>query len=115
MRVPHQLDLVELMHAKQTTRVLAMRSSLAPEAGRISGECPRQIRLGNYLVTIEIGERNFRGRNEEQLLVAQAVLLVLELGELRRARHRLAIDNGWNPGLLISVLARVRIEHEVHE
>ena len=44
----------------------------------------------------------------------ERVHVVLELRQLRRAGHRRAIHDDRHPHLLVAVLARVHVEHEVH-
>ena len=67
------------------------------------------------LVAIEIRDRNFGGRNEEEVVVRDAVRVVLELRQLAGAGHRRAIHEQRRPHFLVAVLARVHVEEEVQQ
>ena len=57
---PDQLDLVELVHADQAARVLAVRARLAAEARRVGRHRDRQIGRVEDLVAVDVGDRHFR-------------------------------------------------------
>ncbi len=114
-RVPDQLHLVELVHAKDAARVLAGRSGLAAEARRVRDEAFRQRRSVEDLVAVEVRDRHLGGRYEKEFPVADAVQVVLELRQVARADHRLAIDEHGGPDLLVPVLPTVQVDEEVHQ
>ncbi len=88
-----------------------MRARLTTEAGRVRRQAHRELRGLQRLVAIQVGDRHLRRRDEIELLIAQGVHVVLELGQLPRPDHRRTVHHGGNPHLLVAVLARVQVEH----
>ena len=56
------------MLADHPARVLAGSASLGAEAWRAGGDADRQLRLVGDVLTHEIGQRNFGGGDEPELL-----------------------------------------------
>ena len=56
------------MLADHAARVLAGSASLGAEARRAGGDADRQLRLVGDVLTHEIGQRNFGGGDEPELL-----------------------------------------------
>ena len=61
----HELDLVELVLADQSARVLAVGAGLRAEAGRVRDQLERQFGRIEDAVAREVGQRHFRGRDQE--------------------------------------------------
>ena len=64
---------------------------------------------------MEIGDRHFGGRDEEQIVPRHRVEVFLELGKLAGAGERGAVHQERRRHLQVAVLAGVQIEHEVRE
>jgi len=103
------------VHAEQAARVLAGRARLAPEAGAERREGERQFRAVENFLAKQVRDRNLRGRNREERVVAQRVHVFLELRQLAGAGHRVAIDEERHLRLLVAELARVQVDAEVHQ
>ena len=65
-----QFYFLKLVLANDAAHVLAVRPSFATEARSVSRYANRQLRLIENLVAIQICDRNLRGRNQPQILVA---------------------------------------------
>src|SRR5262249_37088883 len=115
-RYLHQLYLVELVLADQTTDVLTVGPGLAAKAGRVRRVAERQLAAVEDFVAVEIGQRHFRRRHEIQIPIAGDLEEVrLELRQIAGAGQRGGVDEKRRLDLAIAVLARVQIEHEVDE
>jgi len=64
---------------------------------------------------MQIRHRHFSRGDEKQLVGAEAVHVVLELGKLSRAGHHITPHQQRRLDFDVAVLARVQIEHEVDE
>ena len=84
----HQLHLVELVHADQPARVLARRTRLAAEAGRAGATATGSAAAVEDLVAVDVGDRHLGRRDEVEVVRADVVQLVGELGQLPGAGHR---------------------------
>ena len=73
--VREHLDLVELVHAEDAARVLAVRAGLAPEARRVAGVAGRQLVGREHLAAVQRRERDLARADEEQLAVVDVVHL----------------------------------------
>jgi hypothetical protein len=83
---PHQLDLVELVHAQDAARVLAVRAGLAPEARRVRHVALRQRVLGpEQLAGVHVRDRHLRRRDQVEPVLANVVHLVGILRQVARA------------------------------
>src|SRR5216117_2816435 len=69
----HQLHLVELVHAQQAARVLAVRTGFPPEAGRVCGVGERQLGAVEDLVAMQVRERHL-GRGHEEEVVRRGLV-----------------------------------------
>ena len=95
---------------------MSVRAGLAAKARRIRGIEQRQIAAVENLAAVQVRQRHFGGRNEEQIPVAGDLeQVLLELRQLTRAFERGTVDEERRLHLAVSVLARVQIEHEVDE
>ena len=110
------------MLADHAARILAVAARLRPEARRVRGELDRQRFCCEDLIAHLVGQRNFRGRNEVQLLaltvaaaLARGKHVLLELGQLPRAQQRLRVDDVRRVALGVAMLARVHVQHELRE
>ena len=65
------------------------------------------------LAGVQVGEHDLGGGNQE-VVARDVVGVVLELGQLTRAKHGLTLDDDGRPPLL-KTTAGVRIEEEVDE
>ena len=60
----HHLDFVELVHTYQTAGIAAVRSGFRAEARRMRGHFDRQIVFINDFIANQVGQRNFRRRDQ---------------------------------------------------
>mmetsp|Transcript_29032 Transcript_29032/g.67901 ORF Transcript_29032/g.67901 Transcript_29032/m.67901 type:complete len:254 (-) Transcript_29032:462-1223(-) len=115
----HHLDLIELMLPDQAPRVAAVRARLGAKAGSVRGELDGKLRLLENGVANRVGKCHLRGRDEVHVTMlppgVDRVQVLLELGELPCSHERLAVDNVGSVALLVPVLARVRVEHELRQ
>src|SRR2546428_13302105 len=105
------------MLADDTAYVLAIRTGLASETRRVRGEAHWQTGAIEYLITVKIGKRHFRGRDQPEFLLAvrHAKQIGCEFGELPCSVHRLGIDQVRRKHFSIAVFTGVQVEHEVGE
>src|SRR5438552_18920888 len=82
------------MLADDTAHVLAIITGLASETRRVRGEAHWQTGAIEYLITVKIGKRHFRGRDQPEFLLAvrHAKQIGCEFGELPCSVHRIGID-----------------------
>ena len=64
---------------------------------------------------MKIRHRHLSGRREKKFAILQAVHVLLKFRQLRRADHALAPHQKRRADLLVPVLARVQIEHEINQ
>src|ERR1051326_289341 len=64
---------------------------------------------------MKICDRHFRGGREPQLAIFHAVHVSLEFRQLRCSNHAVAPDHEWRANLKITVLAGVKVEHELNQ
>ena len=83
------LDLVELVHAEDPARVLARGASLAAEARREAGVAQRQVGGLEDLAGVHRRERDLARPDEVQVVVGQAVDLLLGVGQEAGSVERL--------------------------
>ena len=102
------------MHAQQAARVFPRRPGLPAEAGSVSGVGDREPRAVENLVAMHVRDRDLRRRDEKQV-VAGAVGVLLELGELAGSLHRLPFHQKRRLQLHVSVLPDVHVDHEIDE
>jgi len=88
----------------------------------VGGELQRQLGLLQDLAAHDVGQRDFRGRDQVQHLAFSllAALLrreqvLLELRQLAGAGQRLGVDDVRRVALGVAVPARLHIEHELGE
>src|SRR5688500_3519617 len=104
------------MLTDQSAYVGAVGSCFATEARRVGGVADRQIAPIEDLPAMQIGERHFGRRNQEKIpLAGDLEQVVFELRQIARAAQRVAVDEKRRLDLRVSVLTRMKIEHEVDE
>ena len=107
------LDLVELVLADDTAGVATSGAGLLAEAGGEGGVAARQGISIENLAGVQVGKHDLGGGDQE--VVARDVIgVVLELGQLTRAKHGLTLDDDGRPPLL-KATAGVRVKEEVDE
>ncbi len=72
----NHFHLVELVQAEKTAGVLTVATGFAAEAGRVGADALRKFRFRNHFAGVEVGQRHFCSRDEEQVVVLVAALLV---------------------------------------
>ena len=105
------------MVAEDPLHVLTIRARLAAIARRAGRVLARQRALRQHLAAVQRGQRDLGGRDqvERAALVGLVRLeeLLLELGQLAGAQHRVGIHEMRQPQLRVAVLARLHIQHEL--
>ena len=85
-----EFDLVELVLPDEPARVLSVGARFRPKAWRVSDEFQGQVGRVEDPVAGQVGQRNFSGRNQEQLalgrLARELEEILLELRQLARCR-----------------------------
>ena len=93
------LDLVELVHAEDAARVLAVRAGFAPEAGGVPAVARRQLLGRERLAAMQRRQRDLARAEQEQLAVVDVVHLGAVGREEARFFHRaLAHERGRDHG-----------------
>ena len=88
-----ELDLVELVLPDQAADVGAVGSGFAAEARRVGGVAQRQLPAVEDLAAVEVGQRHFRRRDQEQVPVARDLeQILLELRQVARSAQRVRVD-----------------------
>ena len=101
------------MLANDAAGIATSGAGLLAEAGGEGGVAARQGIGVEDLTGVQVGEHDLGGGDQE--VVARDVIgVVLELGQLARAKHGLTLDDDRRPPLL-EATAGVRIEEEVDE
>ncbi len=111
----HQLDLLELVLADHAAHVTAAAASFGTEAHRVGGHAQRQALGVDDLVTHQVGQRHFRGRDQVARGIAHGGLeqVVLELRQLAGATQRIGVDQQRHVGFFVAVFAGVQVQHEL--
>ena len=76
---------------------------------------PDLARAVEDLVAEQVGHRHFGRGNGEERIVAEGVHVLLELRQLPRADHRVAVDEERREHFRVTVLARVQVEQEIDQ
>ena len=101
------------MLANDAAGIATSGAGLLAEAGGEGGVAARQGISIENLAGVQVGKHDLGGGDQE--VVARDVIgVVLELGQLTRAKHGLTLDDDGRPPLL-KTTAGVRIEEEVDE
>ncbi len=115
---PHQLHLVELVHADDPARVATGRAGLAAEAGREREVPDGELRLVEDLVTVQVRHRHLGGRDEVGGLAGelrrQPEEIFLELRQLTGPGHALGGHHVGDEHLAVAALFR-HVREEGHE
>src|SRR5947209_7052591 len=83
----YQLHFLKLMLADDAAHVFAVRTSLAAEAWRISGNRKRQASGIENLIAVKIGERDLGGGDQPQVMLLAFEEIVREFRKLPGAIH----------------------------
>ena len=105
------LNFVELVLANDAAGVATGGTGLLAEAGGEGGVAARQGVGVEDLAGVQVGEHDLGGGDQE-VVARDVVGVVLELGQLTRAKHGLTLDDDRRPPLL-KATARVRVQEEV--
>ena len=103
------------MEADEAPGVLARRSRLRAKARRVRDVFQRQAIAIEDLVAMEVRQRHLSGGHQPQVLTFDAECVGSKLRQIGGARHRRAVDEHGRQDLDVAVLARVRVEHELHQ
>ena len=107
------LDLVELVNAEDTARILAVGAGLFAEAGAVADEGHGQVFSFEDLVFVHAGDRDFGSTHQEEVFILKGVYLVASLGELSAADEaEITRHSGYDDGG--EALASYAIHREVH-
>ena len=110
----HHFNFLELMLANETSHVFAVGAGLAAKTGCVGRVLQRQLVAVENFVAMEIRQRHFRRRDEEQIpLAGDLEEIRLELRQLASCLERRAIHEKRRRHLEISMLPRMKVEHEV--
>src|SRR4029453_18980295 len=100
----------------QAAHIGAVRSGLAPEAGRVRGVAEGQGAPVEDLTAIEIRERHFRRGHQVKIpLSGNLEEVLLELRQVAGADQRRAVCEERRLDFRVAVGARVEIENEVYK
>ncbi len=103
------------MLADQAAGVLAVRSGLVAEAGSIRRIANRQIGFSEDFIPVDIGDRNFRSRNQEKINIFCMKKIVFKLGELSGPRHGVSVYHKGRKRFNVIMLGCMQVEHEVNQ
>ncbi len=115
-RVDEHLQLVELMHADDAARVLAVGARLAPVAGRPAGVALRPRRQVDDLVHVVPGQGHLARADEIEVVLLEVVDLVGVLPEEAGAAHHLGTNHrGWDERDEAGLQGAIEREHHEGE
>ena len=109
----NQLNLVELMHTDQTTGITACSTGFCTEASAVCGIFQRQLVAGQNVVTMIVGYRNLRSRNQVHVAVFQLVHILGKFRQLAGALHACTVNDERREEFGITMLSGVYIQEEV--
>ncbi len=66
------------MNPYYTSRILAIRTSLAAETRSIGSIANGEVFIGKYLITVDIGNRDFRRGYEEEVVCGSPVHILFQ-------------------------------------
>ena len=101
----HDFHLVKLVQAVESPYVLAIGTSLAAEAGRVSAALDRQLLLVQYLVAEDVGDGHLRRGYQVEVVQIGVIHLSLLIGQLSRAVTAGLVDHVWGLHLHVARLA----------
>jgi hypothetical protein len=103
------------MLPNQSPCILSIRPSLFPETRSVGCIIEgKDIFLKDFIL-MDIGDRDFRRRNQKIFETFDLKKLLFKFGELPRARHGRPIDHKRRKHLPISMLPGMEIQHKVDE
>ena len=103
------------MLADETSVIAPSSACFLPEARSVRGVANRQFLSCHNLLRSQVGHRNFRRRNQKEVLGRQVEHIIFELRKLTRSRHGFSVYHKWRKDLSVFLLFRVKIQHEVDE
>ena len=100
------------MHPDQPAGVLAVGAGLRAEARGVRGVGQREVLQRQGLLGVQVGQRHLGGRDQEQLPVGHPGLeqVLLELGQLPGAGHRVPVDQRRHRELGVPVRSGVQVQ-----
>ena len=110
-----QLNLIELMLANQTSRILAIGACFTAKAGSVGDEIHGEVFCRQDFIREDIGHGNFGGGNQKVVGSFHMKQVGFKLGQVARSKEAAAVGHkGWED-LQITMLPGVNMQHEVHE
>lgn len=110
-----ELDFVELVHANEAAGAEAGAAGFTTEAGGVGGVVDGEVLVFEDLLAMEVGDGDFGGGDEVEVVFGAVVDLVAELGELAGADEALGFDEERGADLGVAVPGGVEVEEEVDE
>ena len=110
-----QLNLIELMLANQTSRILAVGACFTAKTGSRGNEVHGEVFFRQDFIRENIGHGNLGGGNQKVVGSFHMKQFGFKLGQIARSKEAAAVGHkGWED-LQITVLPGVHMQHEVHE
>ena len=103
------------MLANQAAGILARAAGLGAEAGAVGAVPQRQFVAVQDLVTVQIGDGNFRRRNQVHVHALQLEHVFREFRQLAGTLHAVGIYNKGREKFRISVLGGMQVQIEVYD
>src|SRR5208337_1623914 len=100
------------MLADQTAGVFSMRTGFGAKAGSVCRIASGQIGLIENLVSVNIGNGYFGGRNQPVVPAIELEQVFLELGQLTGSPHASAVNYEWRQDLCIGMTLCMNVEHK---
>jgi hypothetical protein len=113
----HHFHFLELVLPNDAAHVFAIGTGLAAEARSVCSQGDWQPRSVQGLVPIDVRHWDFCGRDEPEVAVAlgDPEQILGEFWKLPGSIHRLRVDQVRRKNFRVAVLARVQVEHEIHQ
>ena len=106
---------VELVLADHAAHVAPVRARFGAEAGGVRGVVERQVGFFEDGVGDEVGQADFRGRDEVEVALAQRSFeqIFFKFGQLSGAEQRLRVGKVRHVHFGVAFVAGVGVEHEL--
>ena len=111
----YEFHLVELVDPDNAPCVPSRASRLPSPAGSVPGHPDGQISLLEQGLAVEIGNRNFRGRNQKEFVVLRGVDFLREFGQLTGSDSAFVLYHVGHADFLVAVLAGLDVEEILYE
>ena len=105
----HEFDFIKLVHPNHPAALATSRTCFATETGSVSRCFDRKFFGIDDLLTKQIRDRHLSRRNEEMLIVLDAVHVVFEFRKLAGSIHAIAIHDHGRRDFIVAVLIGVQI------